>query len=146
MITNTMVSSLVLSKLSGDAHTTIFEDADGWRFSVTAVNGLLLPTRLFVSRMLIELVRAPNDMRDHEANLMEVSALATRCGTEVQADVGAIDDHIRAFVKSRRREEDTSIEHFKEIIVGIIDGIDLASGNVISVETIPAVFSKTRPD
>lgn len=135
-----------MSKLSGKAHTVLYRDESGWEYSVTAVSGMILPTRIFVSRLLIKLIRAASDMRDYQDNLMEVSSLSMRCGLDDVPTFDEIDDTVAVFIKNQRKDGDDTVEHFKEVLKGIFDGIEEASQDVIHVKTIPTAFSRTRPD
>ena len=143
MVIDTAIALVVQSKLSEGFEMVTFRDPDGWEFSVAAFRGHVAPARVILSRFMIRLSGAPNDFRDFDTNLAEINELRLYCNLEPITDHHAIDQAIDRFF-NQAKELGTSVQDFRAIIFDVLHSMEW--GNVVEVDAIPTIFSRTKPD
>lgn len=144
MDTKILTSLVVQSTLSEGFATVIFQDPDGWEFSVTAFRGILAPTRVVLSRFFIRISGASNDLRDHDENLAEINELHHLCGLALMTNHYLIDTAIERYMNEAKVRVGTNVDDFRQVVFEVLDGIEW--GSVVEVDAIPPHFSKTLPD
>ncbi len=146
MITELTETLAVQSRLAENVCALTFRDRNGWQFSVTACCGMVLPTRIFLSRMFIVLMGADGDMRDWEENLNEVLALNRSIKFTVYADLYEIDYKIEKYFRTLEPTNEKTLAAFRVVVASVLDILEESERDAVEVDSIPLIFRKTLPD